>query len=141
MTMKKNHIMIIDDDLDIIDLVTAHFTANNITVTSFSDPQVALDKILGGFSCDAIITDLELPRFSGLDFTQKIKNEGIDIPVIVLTVNNNVETAMKAVFSGAYDFIVKPIHFAQLQISVERAIHLRRLKQDNQSLREILKKK
>ena len=139
MVSKKIHVAVVDDDQDITDLLANYFKSKNQNVTTFNDAESALEKILTDRSFDIVITDLELPKISGLELTQKIKNAGIDIPIIVLTVNQDVEVAMKAVYAGAYDFIVKPIPFPQLQVSIERAMYLRRLKDDNQSLRSILK--
>lgn len=138
---RRNRVIVIDDDLDIRDVVSTFLKSRNYSVTTFMDAETAYEKLHTGFLCDAIVTDLELPMMSGIDFTQKLKTAGIEIPVIVLTATQDVEVAIKAVTMGAYDFIVKPISFPQLQIAIERALHLRRLKEDNQSLRMIIKDK
>ncbi len=139
MATRRSRIVVIDDDLDIRDLISNYLKNKNYSVTTFMDAESAYEKLHSGFLCDVIVTDLELPGMNGLDFTQKIVTAGIEIPVILLTVNQEVEVAIKAITLGAYDFIVKPIHFPQLQIAIERAIHFRKLKQDNLSLRTILK--
>lgn len=139
MTTRRSRVVIIDDDLDIRDLLSNYLKNKNYSVTTFMEAESALEKLQNGFLCDVILTDLELPRMSGIDLTQKIKQSNIDIPVVLLTVTQDVEVAMKAVSMGAYDFIVKPVNFPQLLISLERAIYLRRLKEDNKSLRTIIK--
>ncbi|MCC7460181.1 MAG: sigma-54-dependent Fis family transcriptional regulator [Proteobacteria bacterium] len=139
MSTRRSRIIIIDDDLDVRDLVANYLKSKNYSVTTFMDAESALEKLETGFLCDAILTDLELPRMSGMDLTKRVKAAGIEIPVIVMTVNQELEVAMKAVSLGAFDFIVKPINFTQLQIAIERAIYLRRLTEDNQSLRTMIK--
>ena len=139
MSTRRSRIIVIDDDLDIRDVISNHLKNKNYSVTTFMDAESALEKLQTGFLCDVILTDLELPQMSGMELTKKLKTSGIDIPVIVMTVNQDLEVAMKAVSLGAYDFIVKPIHFPQLQIAIERAIYLRRLTEDNQSLRSLVK--
>lgn len=139
--VNQKHLVVIDDDLDIQDLVTSFFRPKGYKVTAFSDAESALEQIDGGLVCDAIITDLQLPNMSGMDMIQKLKatDANADTPVIVMTVTRSVEVAMKAIRLGAYDFIVKPINFSQMQVSVERALQLKSLQQDNDSLRTIIK--
>ena len=139
MTTRRSRIIVIDDDLDIRDVISNHLKSKNYSITTFMDAESALEKLQAGFLCDVILTDLELPQMSGMELTKKLKASNIDIPVIVMTVNQDLDVAMKAVSLGAYDFIVKPIHFPQLQIAIERAIYLRRLTEDNQSLRSLVK--
>lgn len=137
--IEKKHIVIVDDDLDIQEIVIGYFKPRGYRITTFSDAETGLKELEGGLQCDVIIADLQLPKMSGLDFMTQVKSHDIQAPIIIMTVTSSVEIAMKAIQAGAYDFIVKPIHFAQLQVSVERAIHLNRLKKDNQSLRSLVK--
>ena len=63
-----------------------------------------------------IITDLILPGISGIEFTQRMKALGSTTPIILITANNKVEVAVEAIRFGAYDFVVKPLHFPQLLV-------------------------
>lgn len=135
----KKHIVLIDDDLDIQELVIGFFKPKGYRITNFSDAETALRELEGDLNPDVIIADLQLPKMSGLDFIGQAKERDIFAPIIIMTVTSSVEVALQAIQAGAYDFIVKPIHFAQLQVSVERAAHLNRLKKDNQSLRSLIK--
>jgi two-component system response regulator HydG len=73
-----------------------------------------------------------------LDLIKRLRGKGSIIPVILITVSNDVDTAIAAIDAGAYDFVVKPLHFPQLLISVQRAFKFSSLHHENLSLRDIL---
>jgi two-component system response regulator HydG len=139
MNESGKHIVIVDDDNDIQDLIVGFFKPKGYRITTYSDAESAYDGFEEGLVCDVIITDLQMPKMSGLDLTRKLRTLKIEAPIIVMTVTKSTEVAIRAIQQGAYDFLVKPIHFPQLQISVERALQLRNLKEDYQSLRSIVK--
>lgn len=67
-----------------------------------------------------------------------MKDLGSLIPIILITANRKVEVAVEAIRAGAYDFVVKPVHFPQLLVSVERALHLTRVEQDVKVLKNVV---
>lgn len=138
--MQKRQIVVVDDDLDIQDLVTAYFKTKSFQVICFSDAESAVKEAAKtGMNWDVLLTDLHLPGMSGLEITLKLKQMLPNLPIILITTSKSAESAVEAINKGAYDFIVKPIHFSQLQISVERALHLNSLKGDLNEMREIVK--
>ncbi len=144
MTTEKTspHLVIVDDDIDIQDLVTAFFKPRGFRVTAFSTAEEAL--VASKSQCDSwdvLLTDLRLPQMSGIDFIAEMKKIREDLPIILVTITKSAETAVKAIHQGAYDFIVKPIHFPQLQVSVERALHYKSLQMDIVELRSQVKAK
>lgn len=133
------HILLIEDDLDLAELATAYFRQKDIQVHHCTEPLEALNKVKSGkIAPDAIITDLNLPQMSGVDFIRQMRNEGLMIPIILVTVSNDVDTAVSAIDAGAYDFVVKPIHFPQLLISAQRAFKYNYLHRENKNLREAI---
>jgi len=136
MNMQKN-ILLIEDDLELAELTAAFFRQKEIQVTHFVDPVEALHALLQQkVNPDAIITDLNLPMMSGLDFIKRTRAEGLSVPIILATVSHDVDIAIEAIQCGAYDFVVKPIHFPQLLISAERAFKFAILDNENRKLRE-----
>ena len=128
-------ILIIEDDHDILEVASAFFRQNDFESITSDDPEQALSDLnKGKISADVILTDLKMPKMSGLDFLKRFKELNADIPVIAITSNRNVETAIEAIQAGAYDFVVKPLHFPQLLVSVQRALHFSNLKKQNQTL-------
>ena len=135
-----HHLIVVDDDKDMRDLIIAYFRPRGFQVSEFADAESALaESQTRGAFWDVILCDLKLPQMSGVDLTVRMKKTFPRIPVILITNSNSAEVAVDAVKQGAYDFIVKPVHFPQLQISVERALHIRALSQDLHELRERVK--
>ncbi|MBC7743009.1 MAG: sigma-54-dependent Fis family transcriptional regulator [Bdellovibrionaceae bacterium] len=137
--LKKAKILIIDDDRDVQELITSFFKVRNYEVLPYDDAQKALEDLSQHkISCDVIITDLMLPGISGIEFTQRMKALGNGTPIILITANKKVEVAVEAIGSGAYDFVVKPLHFPQLLVSVERALYLTRVQEENSTLKTVV---
>ena len=136
---KKLQIVVIDDDLETQELISAYFKPKGFDVICFSDAETALkESQYPGNDWDVILTDFHLPEMSGMEFTIQIKKNLPNLPVILITTPHSSDTAMDAIRKGAYDFIIKPIHFSQLQIAVERALHLKTLNGKFLELREIV---
>lgn len=139
-SIKKQQIVLVDDDADIQELVTAYFEPKNFNVICFKDAGVAIQESLkSGNDWDVLITDFNFKKISEVEFTVQMKNNLPLLPIILITPIESAETAAEAIKSGAYDLIVKPIHFPQLQIAVDRALDLKNLKLDISELREQVK--
>ncbi len=141
-TIDPKQLVVIDDDPDMQDLLVAFFRPKGYQVTVFDDAESALESSKNmALKWDVLITDLQLPKMSGIEFIGNIKKIRPDLPIVLITVSKSAEMAVKAIRQGAYDFIVKPIHFPQLQISIERAIHLGSLTESISDLREHIRDK
>jgi len=136
---KPTHKMIvIDDDRDILDLVEAFFRPRSFEVLSFENPQDAVKEITQHPDVDVIVTDWSLPNMNGLELTQKLKEAGVTAPIILITARQSSELALQAVDAGAYDFILKPLHFPQLWISIQRALRWKSVSKENSTLKQVL---
>ena len=136
MNNTKNRILIIEDDIDTQDLLTSFFKQKNYAVVAYDDAEKAFEDLKANRThCDVILSDLMLPTISGIEFTKKIKTLKIDVPIILITSNKKVEIAVEAIQAGAFDFVVKPLHFAELLITIERALRMTSLKQENSTLK------
>ncbi len=139
MNDKKPRLAVIDDDLDIQDIVIGFFRPKGYEIVAFDDAEEAYKQISEKPNfCDVIVSDLKLPKMSGVELTVALQEKGITIPIIIMTAHRSVEVALKAIEAGAYDFVVKPLHFPQLQVSVERALHFSRIREENQTLRAVV---
>lgn len=140
MAQKTKNLVVVDDDADIRELISAFFKQKGYVVTCYEDAETALKASqTKGEEWDVLLTDLRLPIMSGVELTVAVKKYLPHLPVILITTSKSAEVAVEAVKKGAYDFIVKPIHFPQLQISVERAMHLKELSHNLVDLREKVK--
>jgi len=137
--MKKPRILIIDDDRDVQELMLNFFKKNSFDVVLYDEAQKALEDLTQQkVQCDVVITDLMLPNISGIEFTRRMRAVGNTLPIILITANKKVETAVEAIATGAYDFLVKPLHFPQLLVSVERALYLTKIQDENTTLKNVV---
>ena len=132
-------LVLIDDDLDLLETMAAYLKQNKHQVTVFDSSLEAMSFIQKKFNeIELILSDLKLPELSGVDLIQRLRNQNIFIPVILITGNRNLETAMDSIQKGAFDYVTKPIQFPQLLISVERALRMTRLQKDNETLKSAI---
>ena len=92
-------------------------------------------QILGRDGVDLIISDYRMPGITGLEFLDMLQREGHDVPLIMLTGYASIEHAVAAIKAGAIDYITKPVQPAQLELAVEHALQVVRLRMENERLR------
>src|SRR5688500_16920626 len=85
---------------------------------------------------DLIISDYRMPGLSGLEFLEVLRDQGRDIPVIMLTGYATIEPAVASSKAGASDYITKPVQPEQLEHAVTQALEMNRLKRENETLRQ-----
>jgi DNA-binding NtrC family response regulator len=85
---------------------------------------------------DLIISDFRMPGLSGLEFLELLRDQGLQIPLIILTGYATIEHAVAAIKAGASDYITKPLQPEQLDHAVSQALEIARLKRENDALRQ-----
>jgi DNA-binding NtrC family response regulator len=91
--------------------------------------------ILSGQEIEVVLLDLSMPHVSGEELLSLVAKDYPEIPVIVITGSNDVDTAVACMKTGAFDYMVKPVEKSRLISGVKRAIELRELQQENKLLR------
>lgn len=140
--MKNNSqktILLADDDANLRRVLEFQLQEAGYKIQTASDGAQALE-IFAGDDFDCVITDLRMPKLSGLEFLEKIKATNSEIPVIVITAFGEVETAVAAMKAGAYDYINKPFNRDEILLTLERALNFSQTKNENRQLREIVDK-
>lgn len=133
----EKKIVIIDDDDFVINILTL-ILQEEYTVNKFYSAEEAIsDRVLS--EADVIITDVNLPGMDGIEFLEKVHDIDQNLPVIVITGFNDIDIAISALKSGAFDFILKPFKNDQILISVKKGYERRRLTLENIKLMEELK--
>jgi DNA-binding NtrC family response regulator len=132
--MKNEKIMIIDDEKDMLENCERILERNSYTCISTDDPSEALSMVSEEHPV-LVLTDLRMPRKSGMEILKEVKNLDPSIIVIVFTAFASIQSAVEAMKEGAFDFIAKPFSADQLLITIERALNQRRLERDNVNLR------
>ena len=112
MENNKKHILVVDDDDRIRDLLKDYLTENNYIVSTAENAEEAKNK-LDNLKFDIIILDVMMPGQNGYDLTIEIKKE-MKVPIILLTAKGEVENRIKGLELGADDYIGKPFEPKEL---------------------------
>lgn len=117
-------IVIIDDDINILTSLEILLESEGFdTIKTFETGQEGLDFIRSG-KADVVLLDLNLPEISGLEILQVIKKEQPVLPVIIVTGQNDIGTAVQIMKSGAFDYLAKPNDIGRVTVSVQNALKL-----------------
>ena len=92
-------------------------------------------------SFDLVLLDMKMKKMSGMEALQHIKNYNPSLPVVIMTAYSSVQTAVKALKIGAYDYLTKPLDFDKLKLTIERIFESIFLKKENKNLKTRLKEK
>ena len=120
MENNKNHILIVDDDNRIRDLLKDYLLENKYIVSSAENADQAKEK-LKYLKFDIIILDVMMPGQNGYELTKEIKKK-IKIPIILLTAKGEVENRIKGLELGADDYIGKPFEPKELLLRIKNII-------------------
>lgn len=132
-------LLVVDDDADFRETIVERLRRRGYLVREASDGAAGLAEVEQR-QFDVVITDLMMPNLSGLELLEKLKAADVECEVILLTGGATVETAVKAMKLGAYDYLTKPCSLTELETLVEKAIERRRLARENVHLKEVLQR-
>ena len=121
MEKNKKHILIVDDDDRIRDLLKEYLNENNYIVSTAENAENAKIKI-SQFKFDLIVLDVMMPGQDGYDLTKEIKKD-IKIPVILLTAKDEAENRIKGLEIGADDYLGKPFEPKELLLRIKNIIN------------------
>lgn len=133
-------ILIVDDEREICAMVADILRDEGHKVSIANDGQSGL-KLLSREMPDVCLLDVWLPDIDGLAVLEKIRAQGSDVSVVMLSGHANVETAVKATRLGAVDFLEKPLSLDKLLMTVENALRIRTLRTENANLRMRMEKR
>lgn len=122
--MSKAHILIIDDEPDIRELLEITISRMGLNTSSAATVAEALTQLNSSTHFHLCLTDMKLPDGQGLDIIEHIQNHHPELPVAMITAFGSVETAISALKAGAFDFVNKPIDLERLRLLIETALKL-----------------
>ncbi len=134
MATTTGNLIVVDDDQDACDLLSASLTKQGHKVTSFTSPQAALEYLAREVS-DVVLSDVSMAGMDGVELCEKARQIQPDVPVVLVTAQANMEVAIRALRAEAYDFVPKPIDMALLDARLSRAIQLRGMRRELERLR------
>ncbi len=118
----KKHILVIDDDKRIRELLKQFLNKNNFFVTVSPDTKEARRE-LSKFIFDLMVVDLMLPHEMGVDFLTKIRKDGNRTPAIMLTAMGDIENKTKCFENGCDDYLVKPFEPKELILRINNILN------------------
>src|ERR1041384_7061615 len=130
-------ILIADDQEMMRDSLAATLAREGHEVVAANDGPLAVSK-LSSAKFDLLISDLKMPKMTGLELLAEAKKLRPEMPVVLMTAFATVQTAVEAMKMGAYDYIQKPFDGEEIKLLVERTLEHNRLKQENAQLRAVV---
>lgn len=128
-------ILIVDDEKNLREGLAEAFGLEGYATLSAQDGQEAIALLEQNY-VDLVVTDLKMPRVSGMELLQHIKRRWQNIPVIIITAHGDISEAVSAMQYGALEFITKPLDLEHLLKLARNALEIRELSIKNQELRD-----
>ncbi len=107
-------VLIVEDDLDIAEILAEALIDQHHVVDVARDGQTGLDFV-ESYDFDLIVLDVGLPKIDGLDLCQRLRREGHNTPVLMLTARNTLDDKVRGLDAGADDYMVKPFDLPELE--------------------------
>ena len=135
--MKSPRILLVDDDDDIRETMVTLLSMNDYQVTAVADGQSAIEEV-NREKYNIVITDLMMPKMSGIDVIKNLKGIDPELQCIVITGYATVSTAVDAMKAGAYDYLMKPFNGSEVLMLLKRVMELQDLQAENSQLKRNL---
>jgi two-component system, NtrC family, response regulator AtoC len=135
--MNETSILVVDDDIGAQRALIQVLKKEGYAVEGVSSAAVALQK-LQERTPDLLITDIRMEQMDGMELMREVRVRWPDMPVIIMTAFASIDTAIRSIHEGAYDYVSKPYEIGELRMTVRRALEQSRLLHDNRVLRQNL---
>jgi len=135
--MSKKHILIADDDPSIRSLLKSFLENEGFAVSEAKNGAEVLGTLTNG-KPDLLVMDVRMPEFSGIDVLQKIKDQNMEVPVLLMTAYGTSSAAIKAIQLGAHDYITKPFALDDVLHTINRFFEYQALTNEVKTLRNQL---
>ena len=134
---RKAHLLLIDDDPNTLASLSRAFRLAGHEAT-VCDNALRAAELIRNANFDLILSDVVMPGKTGMEFLEELKQAGVKTPIVLISGQANIEMAVKATRLGALDFLEKPLTTDKLLLTVENALKLTRLEDENRELRHRL---
>ncbi len=137
MTMQDARILVMDDEAQERHRIASYLSTKGYDVQTVASAPQAVDMIRHD-RFDVFLTDCNIPGVDALQTSDEVRRINPDMAVIIMTSFGTIETAVKAIRAGAYDYLPKPVDVEQLALLIERIAERRDLIRENAELKERL---
>jgi two-component system, NtrC family, nitrogen regulation response regulator NtrX len=131
-----NHLLIVDDEPAILDTLSSILQDEGYEISLAKDGQEALRLIRADVPPDLVLLDIWMPDLDGIETLRRALQTNPRLLVVMMSGHGSIESAVKAIKLGAYDYIEKPLSLEKITILIKHALHERNLEQENRSLKE-----
>lgn len=128
-------VLLVDDEPQFLVSCGLVLRAAGISPVVTVDDSLNVLKVLEGRMTAAVVLDLSMPHLSGMELLPILKERYPELPVIVMTGTNEVQIAVECMKAGAFDYLVKPVETARFVSSIRRALEVRSLREEVDSLK------
>ncbi|MBA3533643.1 MAG: response regulator [Ardenticatenales bacterium] len=133
-------ILVVDDEPDVRQVLSIGLRKQGFFCETAADATEAIAR-LAEKEFALMVSDIRMPRVTGLQLLQVVREDYPDLAVIIATASDDRETAVTAMRAGAYDYIVKPFNLEEIHFSIERALEKRRLALEVRAYQQSLERK
>ena len=119
-------IALVEDDAAVLDSLQLYLARQDLETSCFGAAQDLLDAVDGGAQFNCIVSDVRMPGMSGLDLVRHLVARSVVAPIILITGHGDIDMAVSAIKSGAFNFIEKPFDEARLLASIRNALEIAR---------------
>ncbi len=131
----NGRVLVVDDEDVVIRSCRRVLSDSGFEVEAATDGSAALEKI-GQHEFDVVLLDIMMPGIDGVEVLRRIKEDHPQVEVVMITGRAQIDTAVRSMKLGAFDYLPKPFDPDELRLTVERAFERRRLLQENLNLRD-----
>lgn len=138
---EKAKVALIDDDEPILDSLHHYLQRRGFAVSGFTSAAAFLDLLSKGSDFQCVVTDVRMPRMTGLELQRVLAERSQHLPLIIITGHGDIDMAVSAIKAGAFDFIEKPVDEQRLAASIGDAIESSRdAMADHQQIAELARR-
>jgi two-component system nitrogen regulation response regulator NtrX len=130
----KARLLVVDDEPGVRSSLTAVLRDEGYEVEAVDSGEACLER-LGRERYDLVVLDVSLPGLDGLSTLARMRERQIDVQVVIISAHGNIESAVRAIKMGAFDFVEKPLSLEKTVLVVRNALRQRHLEAENRDLR------
>jgi len=134
---KGNNILVVDDESSLREMLSILLQREGYHVDQAEDGYAAFTKVQET-RYDLIITDIQMPKMTGIELLRRLREEDNEVTVLIITAFSSTEEAVEAMKLGAYDYITKPFKNDEIRLVIKNALERRQLQQENRQLKQQL---
>jgi DNA-binding NtrC family response regulator len=120
--MLKANVLLVDDEVPFVETLTRRLSKRGIDMVTAFSGQEALSELEKNSNIEIVVLDIKMPGMDGLRVLEEIKREYPSVKVILLTGHSTIDTAIKGMRSGAFDYLLKPCDIDRLISRMEDAV-------------------